>query len=211
MTTLIKICGVRDPDLARQAIALGAQFIGILCYSQSKRYVIPEMAKKIADATLLAGGVPVAVCVDADAKMMLALCQQCGITTVQLSGDVSRQSHQELPKHIQRIYVLHVDKTGKIQPDVAKGVEQLDFDRDWIMFDGIEPGSGQTFNVNQFRNPYPTRFFLAGGLTSMNVVAMINAIHPNAVDVSSGVESGPGIKDINKINRFIKAVKEVNQ
>lgn len=208
MSVEIKICGIRDPDIAKAAVALGARYIGIVCYEGSKRHVTVELGTRIAKSTKEAGGIPVLVSVDANAKQMLQLCEAMNIDVVQLAGDVSRQSHQQLPKQIQRIYVLHVDESGLIQDDIDDGFDELDFSRDRILFDGIESGSGRRFDVNAFMNPYSVPFFLAGGLTPENVVDVVRTVQPNAVDVSTGVESAPGVKDIRKIKAFIEAVKE---
>lgn len=210
MKTRVKICGLRDPVMAQQAVEQGADYIGILCYQGSKRYVTPELGREIAKATLKAGGIPVAVFVDADAEHMLSICKKMGVDTVQLAGGVARQSHHVLPESIHRIYVLHVDAKGNVQPDVDEGIKQLDFKRDYVMFDGVVSGSGNTFDYQFFKNPYPMRFFLAGGLRPDNVADAIQKVHPDVVDVSSGVERAPGVKDISKITAFINAVQRIN-
>lgn len=208
MTIKIKICGLRDADMAAKIVALGADYIGILCYHQSVRYVTPQVGAEIAQAVVAAGGIPVAVCVDTDATTMLALCQQMGIHTVQLAGSVSRQDHKKLPYDIRRIYVLHVASNGMVQPDEDQGLAYLDNERDYILYDGMSSGSGRCFDLDNFQHPYALPFFLAGGLTIDNVATAINTVKPNAVDVSSGVELKPGHKDIDKVKRFINAVRE---
>lgn len=207
MKTAIKICGVRDPNIAKQAIELGARYIGIMCYKKSKRYVTPEQGKKIADIVKTAGGIPVAVFVDQEADEMLSLCETMGVEVAQLHGSPSRRTHSQLPETIQRIYVLPVNEKGVVQPDLDQGLSKLNVQRDYIMYDSLEGGSGRTFDLSKFSHPYSLPFFLAGGLTSDNVAEMIRSVHPNVVDVSSGVEITPGVKDLNKIKKFIDAVR----
>ena len=210
MKTAIKICGLCDPDMAKKVVELGAHYIGIICYPGSKRYVKPELGRKIAKATQLAGGIPVAIFVDQDATQMLLLSEMMGVDTVQLAGSTARRMHAELPENFQRIYVLHVSQQGSVQIDSDQGLSTLLFARDKIMYDGLQSGSGHTFTLHHFMNPYPMPFFLAGGLTAENVENAINTVHPDAVDVSSGVESAPGVKAFNKIKAFINAVRRTD-
>lgn len=207
MRTAIKICGVRDPKMAKQAIELGADYVGIICYEQSKRYVQPQDRKAIVDAVKAVGGTLVLIFVDSNSSEMLSICEELDVNVVQLSGTISRQTHHELPEDIQRIYVLHVDEGGVIQPDIDQGLSKLMFTRYCVMYDGLHVGSGCSFRLDEFSNPSPMPFFLAGGLTSENIGNAINTVHPDVVDVSSGVESSPGVKDIKKIKAFIEAVR----
>jgi phosphoribosylanthranilate isomerase len=208
--TAIKICGIRDPETAKAAVIHGAKYIGIMCYSASKRYVDPAMGRQISEAVKRAGGIPVAVFVDHDAEAMRSLCQLMAVNTVQLHGPLSRQSHAQLPVDFHRIYVLTVDKNGRIEMNEEYDLTDLDADRDMIMYDGQQSGSGVAYDLSEFTNPHPLPFMLAGGLTVDNVAYTIRTVHPNAVDVSSGVESSMGIKSEALITAFIDAVEEVD-
>jgi len=211
MTTAhIKICGVCDPTIAAQAVELGVHYIGIMCYKKSKRYVDPEKGREIARAVKTRGGIPVAVFVDDNAETMYSLCDFMAVNVVQLHGSVARATHHELPDDFQRIYVLQVAADGTLQADKDQGLFRLLFTRDLLLYDSLQGGSGQGFQLENFMNPFPMPFFLAGGLSPANVAAAIRAVRPYAVDVSSGVETVPGIKDIRKIRDFIHAVREVN-
>lgn len=202
---LIKICGLREPKLAQEAVELGAQLIGLVFYKNSKRYVELELAKKIAETVKSSGGIPVAVFVDADAATIKTHCDYCGINTVQLHGSISRRSHHLLPRHYRRLYVMTVSLEGIIQPDVDNGLRYLDLARDKILFDTDRSGSGTSFNLNNFSYSGPFSYFLAGGLTPQSVKNIVSDIRPNGVDVSSGVENIPGIKDKKLIDSFIRA------
>ncbi len=212
MKTAIKICGLRDVELAKWTVSWGAHYIGILCYEQSKRYVDPQLGQEIAEAVISMGGSPVAVFVDSTAQQIISLCNRMGIRFVQLAGSTARRAQELLPSNFQQIYVLPVDDHGiVIPPEADRALSRLDPTRDYIMYDNLEGGSGQRLNLTHFRHPYSFPFFLAGGLRPENVTEVIHAVHPDVVDVSSGVESAPGIKDFNKIRAFIESVKRADQ
>ncbi len=204
----IKICGIRNPVLAHDAVRLGARYIGILTHPQSKRCVDLNTAKKIATATKSAGGIPVAVFVDANADAMKSFCDACQIDTVQLHGTIARSDHYLLPKHIKRIYVLSVSETGTVYGDVDRGLVHLQKNRDFLLFDSVRGGSGIAFQHEYFSKITDFPYFLAGGLTSDNVGTAIICTAPFAVDVSSGVEREPGVKDKILMANFIRAVNQ---
>jgi len=208
MSTAIKICGVRDVETAEQAIELGAQYVGIIMYPSSKRYVEIDTAADIAKAVKSAGGIPVLVFVDETAEQMQEKCEAIDVDTVQLQGNTPRCDHFMLPDYYHRIYVLHVDQNGIIQGDSDDGISHLKMDRDLLMYDAMKGGSGKCFPLEHFKNRYDFRFFLAGGLRPESVSEAIKKVHPYGVDVSSGVENAPGKKDINFIKTFIQNVRE---
>lgn len=210
-TPVIKICGLKDPDIAVEAVRLGAAYIGLMMYQQSKRYIDIDTATIIADVVKAVNGIPVNVFVDATADEMLANCQKTGVTVVQLHGAIARREHHKLPNEIQRIYVLHVDSSGHILEDVDEGISTLNSQRDLLLFDGVKGGSGQPFAWEKFVNPYTIPFFLAGGLSTDNVATAIKICRPNGVDVSSHVENKKGDKDKNRIAAFIAQVKGVKK
>lgn len=205
---IIKICGMTDSALAAETVAMGAHYIGVMMYPASKRYVDVATAKKIARAVKNANGIPVAVFVDTSAEDMKALCETCDIQVVQLHGEISRQAHHHLPNSYQRIYVLSVREDGSINPDTADGLTYLKPDRDLLLFDGLNGGSGHAFNHDKFHYDGNIPFILAGGLTAENVSTAINKIHPHGIDVSSGVESSPGVKSKPLIHQFITNAKQ---
>jgi len=206
-STLIKICGITNPKLAAEAVHLNAYYIGIVMDEHSKRYVTVDQAKLIADSVKNAGGIPVAVFVDTPINEIISICEACDIKTVQLHGKKSRKEHHYLPHAFQRIYVMHVNQDGILYPDNGCELEYLDQKRDFILFDTNKGGSGQSFNWNVFKYTGKLPFFLAGGLTPNNIGTAIKALQPNGVDVSSGVETAPGIKDLQLIKRFIQSAK----
>ncbi len=210
MNAVIKICGIRDTELAKKTVNLGAQYVGIMMYPGSKRYVDLDQALKIAHAVKSVGGIPVAVFVDATADQMQAKCEAMGIDTVQLHGSSPRTEHHQLPDNYHRIYVLQVSREGIFQGDSDRGAMSLKEDRDLLLYDGIDGGSGKPFSLEHFKNPYDLPFLLAGGLRPETVENAIKQVHPFGVDVSSGVEVLAGVKDLDLIKTFIQKVHEAN-
>lgn len=207
---LIKICGIRDPQMAIQAAQLGADFIGIIFHPPSVRYVDIDQAVEIAAAAKNAGIEPVAVFVDTFAPAMLEICKTTGIQFVQLHGKISRQQHHLLPVDFHRIYVRTVTEHGIVNADEEGGQAYLDTARDFLLFDNIQAGYGKTFDRSHFHYAGAFRWFLAGGLSVQNVRESIQQLHPDGVDVSSGVEITRGQKDVKLVKEFIAEVKSVS-
>lgn len=206
--TLIKICGVRDANTATFAAQAGADFIGVVFHSESKRVVELDQAIEIVAAAKQAGAQPVAVFVDTNADTILRICQIARINIVQLHGDTSRQQHYLLPPNFKRIYVRNVGQNGHIQNDQSEGFNYLDAERDYLLFDNLLAGSGKIFDWWNFSYNKSMPWFFSGGLTSENVGHAIQKFQPTGVDVSSGVEKLPGEKDKDLILKFIDAVKK---
>jgi len=203
---LIKICGVRSPVLAFDTAKLGADYIGLMLYKGSKRYVDNVLASDIAQATKEGGAIPVAVFVDADIATIEDVCTKLSIDIVQAHGDAARKSIVNLSdKIVSRIAAIPIDSHGKLTIDSAYS-DQLDPNRDFLLYDGLQGGSGSRIRVNKNElSSFP--FFMAGGLSEENVNEIIEKYQPLGVDVSSGVESQPGVKCILKIQQFIERVR----
>jgi phosphoribosylanthranilate isomerase len=208
--TLIKICGLRDIETARQTAQLGADFIGMIFDPTSRRYVDVTRAKLISVAIKEGGGIPVAVFVHHTAAQMREICEATDIQTVQLHGDLARQQHHLLSENYQRIYVQLVKSSGDIVPDQANGLRYCDIKRDFVLCDHEQRGQGVTFDWRGFNYQGEFRMFLAGGLTVENARAGIEQTKPAGVDVSGGVENQLGEKDITLIEKFIQKIIRIN-
>lgn len=208
---IIKICGIKTEPCVKAAIQLGANYIGLIFYQKSNRYIEPIMATQLTQLIQKANATAVGVFVDSDATQMRMICQQTGIKVVQLHGAIARQNHHLLPDNLQRIYVRHVTKQGELIADVDAGMKYLDVQRDLLLFDGVEGGTGQRFLWKNFINPESFQFLLAGGLTPANVKEAIQICQPNGVDVSSGVENLSGKKDFYLMKQFIEAVRATHE
>lgn len=195
--TLVKICGITSPEMATYAAKRGAAYIGIVLCQKSVRYVSLDNAKIIAEAAKLAGAIPVAVFTETNADEIVRMANVIGVDVVQLHGRLSRAALTDLQQKFQVIYA--VDDSHQI-PSTLRS------DKDFLLFDGVQPGSGQILNWTEIKLPKNMRCFLAGGLTAKNVAEAISIVKPYVVDVSSGVERAPGVKDEALINSFIESV-----
>ena len=202
---IIKICGIRDPKMATQAATAGANLIGIIFHPSSPRHVSLDQAAAISHAATKAGAFPVAVFVNQTDFEMRRICEAADIQIVQLHGTIARAHHQLLPDEYQRIYVQTVLDTGELQTD--DGLRYLDPNRDLILIDHPNPGQGNIINQLEFHYNLPFPWILAGGLSPSTVVAAINNLQPDGVDVSSGVESSRGNKNISLIQQFITSIR----
>jgi len=206
--TAVKVCGVRTGEQASAVIEAGADALGINFWPKSKRFIALEEA--LPWLLELAGVVPrVAVTVNASDDELRALHDSGGIDWLQLHGDetpdrVSSLSQQGLP----------VFKALGIR-DEAMLEAAAEFPGDTLLLDAYAPieygGSGETMDWSlgaKAVQQWPDRqIVLAGGLTADNVAAAIKQVRPAAVDVASGVESAPGLKDLELVRRFVAAVE----
>ncbi len=205
--TLIKICGIKEIKMAFFAADIGADFIGIVFDPLSMRYVSLEKAKEIALSAERGGAKTIGVFTKHNQKEMEYISQKVGLKGVQLHGDKARQSHFDLPLDLIKIYVLSIDEKGNVTSSL--NLEGLDPKRDYLLYDGMQGGSGKSFDWNSF-SPHPSfPFFLAGGLHLGNVLEAIEKTDPVGVDVSSGVED-PKTKEKTSllIQEFIEKVKK---
>jgi phosphoribosylanthranilate isomerase len=208
--TKIKICGVTQADDASRIAAAGVDYIGLNFWPTSKRYLAPERAPAIAAAARGAGPVRVVgVFVNASPGDIAAIARDVALDVVQLHGD-------EPPE--QAVAVAQATGCGvwkAIAVGEARDLERLDtWPVEAVLLDAPavgRGGAGKVFDWNlarEARRLHPARsFVLAGGLAPHNVAAAIEAVAPWAVDVASGVESAPGLKDPAKLAAFIAAVR----
>ncbi len=199
-STLIKICGIRSAEMAALAVDAGADAIGLVIeVPDSPRTLTLEEAEAIA-AALPPRIMKIAVVRDSDPE----IADRWRATWFQLHGVEDEQTVARFArtKHVMRGFRFDVDQVRRWDncPDV-----------DILLVDGSAGGTGETFRHEQLAALMPRiskPVVLAGGLTPDNVAAAIATIHPFAVDVSSGVESAPGVKDEGLMRRFCAAVRE---
>ena len=202
--TLIKICGVSDPATASHAVQLGADFIGLVFEPRSHRYITPAQAAKVTQAVRSQSGQVVGVFTEHSPREISDIGDRVGLDWVQLHGESARAAASQL--RYPKIFALAADKKTAIEPDVLADAG-LDPQRDFLLVDGPNPGSGASFDWRNFHAPPSWRWFLAGGLDVNNVGRAIQALRPIGVDVSSGVEDGHRQKDLRLVREFIDAVK----
>ena len=208
--TDVKICGLKDPENLATAIESGARFIGLNFYEPSPRYISFDTAWNLARA-IPTGVRSVGLFVDPDDEQLERMLTGIQLDMVQLHGD-------ETPGRINEIkqrYAMPVMKAIRVRDEKdLNGLEGLESAADWLLFDARPPnatlpgGTGETFDWNilkgrDFKKPW----MLSGGLKESNVKEALSILKPDALDVSSGVEKNPGVKDADKIRNFISAVK----
>ena len=200
--TAIKICGITRREDADQAAALGASFVGFVMWKNSPRY-IPLDRVRIIVTTLPASVTPVGVFVNPTADEVNAA-TDAGISVAQIHGE-SNDWHGGLMPGVEVIRAVHLvdGRPDAIEPDVPDHR---------ILLDAHDPvrygGTGKTIDWSRARLVAQAReVILAGGLTPHNVQLAIGEVRPFAVDVSSGVELRPGVKDHALLRAFIAAAK----
>jgi len=195
----VKICGVRTPEDAQHAVDAGADAIGLNFYPGSKRHVSLEAAKAIVDA-IAERALTVGVFVDMPIAEVMRVREQTGIVCVQLHGD-------ESPADLERL-LPHAYKAVRVKGPQAL-LEASRFGGEHVMLDayvkGSPGGTGATFDWAVAAELAHTRkVTLAGGLTPDNVGQAVQSVRPFCVDVASGVESSPGVKDRTLVDAFIR-------
>lgn len=207
--TLFKICGIRDVSTSIAVAEAGADFIGLVFHSGSKRNIDMEKAKEIVSVIKQYKTEAIGVFVDQNVEEIAEICQYAGINMAQLHGDNARNAASALPNSIRKIFAINVNYDGTIPNCDLKKLSLLSWRKDYLLFDGVDSGSGQAFNLNGFKPDRTFRFFLSGGLTPENVCKAVAAVTPFAVDVSSGVEREKGVKDMELVRKFITIVKGI--
>jgi phosphoribosylanthranilate isomerase len=195
---IIKICGITDPQDARDAALLGADWVGFLLSRKSKRCVSVAQGREIAQAARESGVKPIAVFVDETGEEILDACTQVGIHTIQLHGKGSKQYiHLFLPL-FELVFALGVSSEGIIVKEDIELVQSVGYGQKilppWMLFDYLEGGSGRSFSWAKFHPPFRCPWILAGGVNPINVAEAISLLHPHGIDVSSGVEKPNSIR-----------------
>jgi phosphoribosylanthranilate isomerase len=202
MRTRVKICGITRVEDALAAAVFGVDAIGLVFSEASPRCVTAGQARTIA-AALPPFIKVVGLFVDASAEHIRELLGQVPIDLLQFHG-------RETPEECRQFGHPYI-KAVRMVPDVDIAAEARRYTQAaGLLLDAYDPqlagGTGATFDWTRVPQDLGKPVILAGGLTSENVARAIEAVRPYAVDVSSGVEQGKGIKDAAKIAAFIRAV-----
>ena len=204
MRTRLKICGITRPQDADQVVAVGADGLGLIFYPPSPRYV------DITAAAAIAAQVPpltnvIAVFVNPSAEQVDRVLQRVAVSALQFHGDESAAFCNSFG--VPYIKTLRVSDQDSL---VTRCVGHPDAGA--VLLDthdaALYGGTGRSFPWRLAREVEQVPVILAGGLTEQTVSKAIRVSGAYAVDVSSGVESSPGIKDANKIARFARAVRD---
>ncbi len=193
----VKVCGVTRLTDALHAVQQGATALGFVFWPHSPRFVTPERAREII-AELPSSIVTVGVFVNESVDGISDVAARTGITTVQLHGDEPPVYADALQWPVLRsVTVEEVDDACEAWPPETM-----------FLVDAADPvrrgGTGARVDWGRAATvARDCRVVLAGGLTPENVADAIATVRPYGVDVSSGVEQSPGVKDFNKVARFV--------
>lgn len=208
--TRVKICGIRDAESAEVAAGAGADAVGFVFVEGTPRYIRPEQAAAIMYA-LPPMVTSVGVVRDLSVDAFCALEQRCPCELMQMHGSEDEKTVAACGPGVIRA----------IRFDAATIADEL---KRWgrlaevgaILVDGSAGGTGETFDWSRLADavaatPSPKPIIVAGGLNPDNVADAVRAVRPWAVDVSSGVESAPGVKDHGAIRAFCESVREADK
>jgi phosphoribosylanthranilate isomerase len=212
MPVEVKICGLSTPETVDAAVDAGADLIGLVFFPRSPRNVSLEQAAALA-ARARGKAKIVTLVVDADDALLTAIARDVQPDLIQAHGSET----PERVADIARLTSLPVIKAIRVATD-ADIAAAADYSTvaNLILYDAKAPetlgsslpgGNGHAFDWGLLEGEKRPAFMLAGGLTPENVADAIRQTGAPVVDVSSGVESAPGIKDIGLIRKFIEAAK----
>jgi phosphoribosylanthranilate isomerase len=197
----VKICGITNEEDALLAIAMGADALGFI-FAPSQRQVsvatvasiVPRLPPEIVTFGVFRDELP---------ERVIASVQQTGLKGAQLHG-------QESPEDT-AIVTAAVRHVIKVFASDSVGLSHASrYSVDAFLLDSPDPGSGRVFDWRLAEGlPRTRRLILSGGLHAGNVAEAISLVHPWGVDVDSGVEAAPGVKDPTKIREFVQAVRAV--
>jgi len=206
VSTRIKICGLTREEDVDAAVAAGADAIGFVFYPPSPRYLSPRRAAE------LVRRVPpfidvVGLFVNEAPESLLAVCEAVPINLLQFHGDEDGAYCRQFARPYLR--------AARVRP----GLDLVEFARAFpdargLLLDAFVEGyggGGHVFDWSLIPPELPGFLVLSGGLTAANVGEAIERVRPVAVDVSSGVEAGKGIKDHSKIAAFVAAVRNADE
>lgn len=208
MPTRVKICGITRLQDAQLAVELGAAALGFNFYIPSPRYIPPASARKI---VMKLPPLVTAVAVFADEtedERVAGVAQEAGVTALQLHG-------AQLPP-LDRVLANFKLIRAVAVTDGFQAESLRELRADAFLLDAYDPklpgGTGKPFNWTLAReaNRFGT-IILAGGLTPENVGQAIREVRPFAVDVASGVEAAPGVKDAGKLQAFFREVERADR
>ncbi|HVG22960.1 MAG TPA: phosphoribosylanthranilate isomerase [Thermoanaerobaculia bacterium] len=184
MNTKVKICGITRTEDAELAIELGADYVGFIFVKESPRCV--------AHAPRTSGVQRVGVFRNAAIDEVRRIAEREQLDLVQLHGE-ERYTLDGIPT----IKAINVDGA----------LPQIETEADYVLFD-TGGGTGRTFDWSLLESyPRTKPFFLAGGITPNNVSDAIARTNPYAIDVASGVERSPGVKDHDKLRKLFERIQ----
>ena len=193
MKTFVKICGITNEADALLAVGLGADSVGLIFAPSSRQVSLAtagDIVRRLPPETLVVG-----VFRDEAPLRVVEIANQLGFGGVQLHGNESVADVQYISERV---------------PLVIKALAATR--ADLLLIDGPNPGSGEVFDWSLAEGvAHADQLIVSGGLTPQNVASALGQIHPYGVDVATGVEMAPGVKDPRKLKAFVDAVRDYDE
>jgi len=204
----IKVCGMHDPENISDVVAALPDYLGFILYPKSKRFVGFEPSTEVM-AVVPDSVKKVGVFVDETPEKVLEICQKWKLNVVQLHG-------LETPEYCQQIQDSGITVFKAFSVDDQFDLEKLNAYSgvcDYFLFDTkgqLPGGTGQKFNwqlLENYKGNIP--FFLSGGIGLDDLAVVLNFNHPQlfGIDINSGFEISPGLKDVEKVKNFISGIR----
>jgi len=199
----VKICGITSEADALLAVGMGASAVGFI-FAPSPRQMAPaavaDIVKRLPHETVTVG-----VFRDELPRRVVEIAGQIGLRAVQLHGFESAEDTRWVGER--------VHWTIKAFPAGHRNIERFsEYGAQTLLVDGPNPGSGELFDWRLAEGVVdPTRLLVSGGLRPDNVAGAVAHLHPWGVDVASGVEASPGVKDPGKVRDFVLAAREAGR
>jgi phosphoribosylanthranilate isomerase len=206
----IKVCGNRDVNQLKELEKLEIDYVGLIFYQQSPRYILKKITgKEVRDLDL---SIPkVGVFVNANEEEIMQQIEDFDLDIVQLHGDETSSFCSRISNHIK---VIKAFRINDFEANVDWLVKEYDEVCDYYLFDkanaGLYGGTGEKFNWNLLENSVIGKpFFLSGGISGEDAAALKSFHHPfyYGVDVNSRFEKEPGVKDMRMIKEFVNQLK----
>ena len=204
-----KLCGMRTLDAALAAEAAGASYVGFVFWAKSRRSVTPDVAASICSE--LHRVKKVGVFVDEDPERVNEIAKECGLDLVQLHGNESAEYARKIRFPVIRAFRFN---------EAFDAMEATAYPADFVLLDNGSRknpgGTGKRFSWNDAAAVLESvpelrkRLFVAGGIAPDNVREALEVFHPYAVDASGSLEEN-GEKSIERINAFMRAVRDANE
>jgi phosphoribosylanthranilate isomerase len=213
MSVDVKICGLSTLESVAVASSGGAKFVGFVFYPPSPRHLTPEQASPLV-ASVPSGVARVGVFVDPDDELLARVLAKSPLDLIQLHGEETPERVGAIKRKFGKKAIKAIKLSG--EADLGEAARYFAA-ADWLMFDARPPkesarpgGNALAFDWELLRaRRWPLPWMLSGGLNPGNLGEAVRISGASAVDVSSGVESRPGVKDTAKIKQFLAAARRI--
>ena len=201
----IKICGITNKEDAKNAIALNVDAIGFIFYEHSPRYITPETLESfILDIPPFTH--TIGVFVNEDPNRIKEIANRCRLTGIQLHGTETPEFCTQFNLPTIKAIPVKDESDIRVIPQYKGCVNGVLLD---TKVENIHGGTGKSFDwgLALKAKEYDTPLLLSGGINQKNVQTAIQMVSPFAIDICSGVEKEPGLKDYNKMQTLIQTIK----